>query len=454
MYDFLKKIHMKTNQLFNRKISGRKILLIAILLFTNNLMAQEWYIWKLTSPCRDSRQDWFSVAKTFPGYGFDITPSAGPMDFSIAMPVMDAFKMGQGFANYCCLWDVYKNNQTGAFTVSKQLSSLPPPSGFILFRTGLCCEDAFTVAGFVEGIDCRSLRLSTGVIVNIQSNGTFRPFTPTNLFPPNTPPINSLPPNNINCWPGSTASFNPITNKMECFCNTGLVWNITRTACVDPKELVQNFDCSSFPGSYAAWNSQNQRVECFCPTGKVWNATRTACVDPKDLFLNSDCSVYPGSYAAWNNQNQRVECICPIGKVWNSSRTACIDIEPSVNCPTGSSFLLNPITNEKECRCNEGLVWNETKTECIKPKNDNLDPSSRLFIGTWNGLGNAKGITIIIKDDLTMSFTDTRPGYERSGKGKWGLDASRVNCIFSPLNYALWFSDGKLSDPWGNFYVK
>jgi hypothetical protein len=34
-----------------------------------------------------------------------------------------------------------------------------------------------------------------------------------------------------------------------------------------------------YPGSYAAWNEQTQRVECWCPAGKVWNSTKTACVD-------------------------------------------------------------------------------------------------------------------------------------------------------------------------------
>jgi hypothetical protein len=85
--------------------------------------------------------------------------------------------------------------------------------------------------------------------------------------------------NTTKCWPGSHAVYNPQLQKTECFCNTGLVWNSTKTACVDPQELVRAADCSVYPGSYAAWNTQTQRVECWCPTGKTWNSTKTACID-------------------------------------------------------------------------------------------------------------------------------------------------------------------------------
>ena len=107
-----------------------------------------------------------------------------------------------------------------------------------------------------------------------------------------------------------------------------------------------------------------------------------------------------------------------------------------------------------ECYCNPGLIWNSTKTECIDPKQGSPNNKISMFVGTWNGTGNAKGITMTINKDYTMTFSDTRPGYEKSGKGEWGLDPDRVNCIYSPINYSLWYQDGKLSDPWANIYIK
>ena len=109
-----------------------------------------------------------------------------------------------------------------------------------------------------------------------------------------------------------------------------LVFNSAKSTVPSCKELFvkalkEATQC--YPGSYPAWNPQTQRTECFCETGLVWNSTRTACVDPQELVKNTDCSKYPGSYAAWNAQNQRVECWCPTGKKWNSTMTACIDID-------------------------------------------------------------------------------------------------------------------------------
>lgn len=35
-----------------------------------------------------------------------------------------------------------------------------------------------------------------------------------------------------------------------------------------------------WPGSYAAWDAQTQRTLCYCYPGLVWNETKTACIDP------------------------------------------------------------------------------------------------------------------------------------------------------------------------------
>ncbi len=76
-----------------------------------------------------------------------------------------------------------------------------------------------------------------------------------------------------------------------------------------------------------------------------------------------------------------------------------------------------------------------------------------IFWGTWNGVGNAKGITMTLNRDYTMTFNDTRPAYQKSGKGKWVL--LRPGFIDTDIGYGFWYlNDGRLRDPWGNFYVK
>jgi hypothetical protein len=367
----------------------------------------QWFVWKRTSPCRDSRQDWYAVAKTFPGFGFEIGPTDGPIStFLSAMSIADSRKLGPDFRNYCCLFDVYRNISTGAFSVIKQSSFQTPGTGLVLFRTGLCCEAAFALAGFPPGNDCRNLRLSTGAIVSIQPNGTFNTIVPPSRDP-NMPNIA-----NTACFPGSFATFNPQTNRIECFCNAGLVWNERRDACVEPREVAVNTNCSSYPGTSAAWNSQTQRMECFCNQGLVWNSNRTACIDKNELVRNADCSAYPGSYAAWNEQNQRVECWCPQGKMWNSTNTACIDQTPAVNCWPGSYAAFNPQTNRTECFCNQGLVWNSTNTACIQPVQDPNDrhiaeiivTQQNVMISVWDhACEDGDIITLLINGRVYLS---------------------------------------------------
>lgn len=108
--------------------------------------------------------------------------------------------------------------------------------------------------------------------------------------------------------------------------------------------------------------------------------------------------------------------------------------------------------------------WSDIGIDLLKPGEEPryysiaIEPSRKspddIFLGTWNGTGNAKGITMTFNKDYTMTFSDARPVYERSGKGVWHRDPDRVDCVASPINYSLWYGNGKLVDPWGNFYVK
>lgn len=79
-----------------------------------------------------------------------------------------------------------------------------------------------------------------------------------------------------------------------------------------------------------------------------------------------------------------------------------------------------------------------------------------VYVGTWNGVGNAKGITMTIKSDRTMTFIDTRPAYARSdNNGRWGPDPnSNSNGISTALGYGLYYRNGVLVDPWNNIYTK
>lgn len=308
----------------------------------------DWKVWVKTSPC-SGRYDWITVARENPTGGENFFYLANQIfqgigcttmgcTFSEANAIASSLRSSPQFSNYCCSdYSVWQNTQTGKMSVVKGKFGTAG-FGWQIVKTDLCCEDAEALAGIpgaCSGTDQAKI-------------------------------------NNTKCWPGSYAVINPQTQKVECYCNPGLVWNSTRTACIDPKELEKNTDCSVYPGSYAAWNAQSQRVECYCPTGKkwndtrsaciddilqvncwpgshaalnsqtnitecycdpglVWNSTKTACIDPQELVKNTDCSKYPGSYATWNTQTQRVECWCPTGKTWNSTMTACIDVTDNNN---------------------------------------------------------------------------------------------------------------------------
>ncbi len=345
-------------------------------------------VWVKTSPC-SGRYDWISVAKVNPAYGggggawvtadlvlittgMSCTRINSSCSYAAAMAEANILRTSDKFFSYCCkdYW-VYENVQTGKRTIV--LGSGSPGFGWTPKGGPFCCEEAETVAGIPGACSGTT-----------QQNG---------------------------CWPGSYPVANKQTGQTECYCYPGLVWNSTKTACIDTQQLVKNSDCSGYPGSYAVWNSQTQRVECHCPAGKkwndnmtaciddvsqvtcwpgshaewnaqtqrtecfcnpglVWNTTKTACVDPQELVKNSDCSGYPGSYAVWNSQTNRVECQCPQGKKWNADMTACIDDETTtqVTCWPGSHPQLDPNTQKVQCYCDPGLVWNSTKTACVDPQ--------------------------------------------------------------------------------------
>lgn len=362
------------------------LLLVLLSPIVANGQDDGWRVWIKISPC-SGRLDWVSVAKTNPEGGLNyyylanqLFPSAEctrqGCTFAGANAVAASLRTSSEFFKYCCRdYSVWQNTQTGQMTVVVGKFGTAG-LGWRIVKGDLCCEEAEALSGI---------------------SGACSGNTATQQLVQNT-----------KCWPGSFAAWNAQAQRVECYCNPGLVWNNTKTACISPQ--VQNVDCSGYPGSYAVWNEQTKRAECWCPEGKTWNSTRTACVDvvaqincwpgsyaavnpqtgKTECYCNpglvwnstktacvtpqtqnTDCSGYPGSYAAWNTQTQRMECWCPEGKTWNSTKTACVDVISQVNCWPGSYAAVNPQTGKTECYCNPGLVWNSTKTACVTPGSNN-----------------------------------------------------------------------------------
>jgi hypothetical protein len=152
------------------------------------LAQDEWFVWEQSSPCVDSRQDWFTVAQDYPGGNSAWEEAEGPFDsFAAAMAAADGRKQGPRFPDFrrrCCDdWAVLRSDAGGtpAFSVAKLTPGSSFPFGTQVERGGLCCEEAFEAAGLSAAgqNDCRSLRLADGSLVT-QQNGQFtRATNPT-----------------------------------------------------------------------------------------------------------------------------------------------------------------------------------------------------------------------------------------------------------------------------------
>ena len=341
--------------------------LLIFILIATCVKGQEtgWRVWVKTSPC-SGRNDWITTARDNPTGGGNFYYLANVIfpgtnctttscTFQEAATVANSLRSSGEFSKYCCHdYSVWENSQTGKRSVV--LGKFGTAGfGWNIVKGDLCCEEAEALAGIPGACSGTTDNNQTAV-------------------------------QNTKCWPGSYAAWNPQSQKVECYCNPGLVWNSTRTACIEPNN-PSTVTC--WPGSYAAINPQTQKTECYCNPGLVWNSTKTACVDPQELVRAADCSVYPGSYAAWNAQTQRVECWCPTGKKWNDTKTACIDnvTTTTTQCWPGSYAAVNPQTNLTECYCNPGLVWNATKTACIDPQELARNTDCSAYPGSyaaWN----------------------------------------------------------------------
>jgi hypothetical protein len=117
-----------------------------------------WKVWVKTSPCAGGRTDWISVAKINPTEGgggsfwqtADLltSPLACTVEnsctFATAQDAATKVRPSSSFSKYCCRdYSVWKNTQTGEFTIVKGQGS----AGFGWQFENLCCEEAEDFAG-------------------------------------------------------------------------------------------------------------------------------------------------------------------------------------------------------------------------------------------------------------------------------------------------------------------
>ncbi len=310
----------------------------------------EWRVWVKTSPC-SGRHDWISVAKENPTTSglsyhelanilFPQTPcTTFGCSFAEATTIANTLKIKDEFFDYCCRdYSVWENLQTKAKTIVVGKFGTAG-LGWVLLKPDLCCEEAESLAG----------------ISNACSGGS-----------------------HVQCWPGSYAAWNAQTQRTECFCNPGLVWNADKTACIPNVP-----DCARmYANSEALWDNVSSQYLCYCKQGYVWNETKTACVLPVP-----DCNqYYKNSVAVWDETTKQYLCNCPQGYVWNQSRTECI----TNSIPDCNSFYKNSIavwdetTKQYLCNCPQGYVWNQTRTECITNSIPDCNSFYKNSIAVWD----------------------------------------------------------------------
>ena len=313
-----------------------RVILISILLLCTTAIlgqpAQEWRVWVKTSPC-SGRHDWISVAKENPtSYGlsyfelanviFPQTPcTTFACTFEDATKVANGLKAMDEFFDYCCRdYSVWENTSTKAKSVVVGKFGTAG-MGWILLKADLCCEEAEALAGIPNACSGHD---------------------------------------QVACWPGSYAAYNPQTQRTECYCNPGLVWNANKTACIPGIPDCPNI----YANSETLWDAVSQQYLCYCKTGYVWNETKTACVLPIP-----DCNYfYKNSVPVWDEATKQYLCNCLQGFVWNQTRTECI-VNSIPDCNTfykNSYAAWDATSNQYLCYCPTGYEWNAARTECIK----------------------------------------------------------------------------------------
>lgn len=307
----------------------------------NNNSDNVWKVWVKTSPC-SGRHDWISVAKENPTTSglnyYELANNIFPQTlcttfgctFSEATVVANSLKTTDVFFRYCCRdYSVWENTQTRARTVVVGKFGTAGP-GWLFIKGDLCCEEAESLSGIPNACSGRD---------------------------------------QIQCWPGSYAAWNPQSQKMECFCNPGTVWDAAQQACVQSA-----VDCSAYANSEPRWDATTNQYLCYCKQGFVWNDTRTACIPTKP-----DCSqYYKNTYAVWDASINNYRCECNQGFVWDASKNECVSTSsqvPDCNLYYKNTYAVwDPSINNYRCNCNQGYVWDATKNECVSSGGNQDNP--------------------------------------------------------------------------------
>lgn len=134
-----------------------------------------WRIWRNKAECAGSRNGWLAAAQDYPG-GQGWLPANGSRPqptFAAAMAELDRLRLTDcfpdtaactSFKNDCCLFNVWRNTANRSFSVVRAEDN--PGPGFILEKSGMCCEDAAEFAGLELG--CGDLRLSSSPAVIVR----------------------------------------------------------------------------------------------------------------------------------------------------------------------------------------------------------------------------------------------------------------------------------------------
>jgi hypothetical protein len=141
-------------------------------------------VWMKVEPCAVTRQDWITVAREnptqIPNVFMPSPLSSGRSFATLAAAFAQAdidrifFTSGEStgmpkFENYCCDdYSVWRDVRTGAFTVLTGKLDQPGVGNFDLVKSGLCCEQAFALAGLFGG--CTDTTLANGTVVRYTGN--------------------------------------------------------------------------------------------------------------------------------------------------------------------------------------------------------------------------------------------------------------------------------------------
>jgi hypothetical protein len=321
---------------------------------------KDWKVWVKTSPC-SGRYDWISVAKENPATSglnyYQLANVIFPQtncttfgcSFSDATRIANSLKFNEAFFNYCCReYSVWEESGTRKKTIVVGKFGTAG-LGWYLLKADLCCEEAEKLAGIPNAC-----------------SGSGR--------------------NQVQCYPGSYSAWNPQTQRTECFCNPGLVWNATKTACIPASP-----DCPKYyANSEARWDATTNQYLCYCKPGYEWNSTRTACVLPSVPDCNS---FYKNSIAVWDAASQQYLCNCPQGYQWNAQRTECVkQIQiPDCNASYRNSYAAwDAASNQYLCYCIQGYQWNANRTACeqIQTPIPDCNASYRNSYAAWDAASN------------------------------------------------------------------